>query len=504
MQRRAERILRGGVALSTVLAFLSLIPGPAAAEPTGSYVTFSPMFGKVWFPEHIRFSEPGGVEDHFYAGGRLGFQVRPTWGLEFAGGLSPTIETFATSTPPTGPVLETFDLDFMNVALDLTFTPLKGRHNLFALLGGGLYQMNRAINDSRFRQWNLEGGLGYTFWSGDVVALRTDVRYLLVPQKDPLESQKDWIGTTIATGGLTFAIGASQKDADGDGVGDGKDECPATPAGATVDAKGCPIDSDGDQVADGIDQCANTPTGASVDPRGCPTDQDADNVFDGIDQCADTPKGATVDARGCPSDNDGDGVPEGLDQCANTPAGATVDANGCPTDADGDGVVDGIDKCPGTSPGLQVDATGCPIEVTERETELLDTGMIRLQEIQFATGKASLREEAMPQLDIIGQVLGKWPELRIEIGGHTDSRGTTAYNKKLSDDRVRAVLDYLVGKFPNLKRDQYTTVGYGESKPLVKNSSPENMAKNRRVEFKVLNTDVLKREIEHRKLLEKK
>ena len=128
--------------------------------------------------------------------------------------------------------------------------------------------------------------------------------------------------------------------------------------------------------------------------------------------------------------------------------------------------------------------------------------MIRLSDVNFETGKTKLLPESLPQLDQVGEVLVKWPELKIEIGGHTDSRGSTAYNQKLSEGRVNAVLDYMITKYPNLSRDQYLVVGYGESKPLVPNTSALNMAKNRRVEFKVLNKDVLKREVEHRKLLE--
>ena len=131
------------------------------------------------------------------------------------------------------------------------------------------------------------------------------------------------------------------------------------------------------------------------------------------------------------------------------------------------------------------------------------TGMIRLENITFDTGKAELKPEDLPQLDIVGQVLTKWPELRIEIGGHTDSRGSAAANQRLSEARVKSVLEYLLRKFPELKPEQYTTKGYGESRPLVPNLSPEAMARNRRVEFVVLNKEVLKREIERRKLLEK-
>ena len=97
--------------------------------------------------------------------------------------------------------------------------------------------------------------------------------------------------------------------------------------------------------------------------------------------------------------------------------------------------------------------------------------------------------------------LSKWPQLKIEIGGHTDSRGSARFNQELSEKRAQSVLHYLLQKFPGLNADQYTTKGYGESSPLVPNDSQLNMAKNRRVEFKVLNKDVLKREVEKRRLL---
>ncbi|HEU5323687.1 MAG TPA: OmpA family protein, partial [Methylomirabilota bacterium] len=301
--------------------------------------------------------------------------------------------------------------------------------------------------------------------------------------------------------GLTFALGGTPRDTDADGVPDKTDKCPGTPKGATVDATGCPLDTDGDTVFDGLDQCEGTPKGATVDAKGCTSDADADAILDGLDQCADTPKGATVDAKGCPSDSDGDGVFDGLDQCAATPAGAAVDEKGCPKDSDGDGVFDGVDQCAETPAGLRVDAKGCPIEVLEKETEMLDTGMIRLQNVNFESGKSDILPESFPTLDAVGILLKSWPQLKLEIGGHTDSRGAAATNQKLSQTRAAAVKTYLTNKFAELSPAQFTVKGYGESKPVVANNSELNWAKNRRVEFVVQNKDVLKKEGERRRML---
>ena len=199
---------------------------------------------------------------------------------------------------------------------------------------------------------------------------------------------------------------------------------------------------------------------------------------------------------------DGDCVFDGRDKCPNTPKGATVDATGCPKDTDGDGVFDGLDQCPDTPTGLKVDAHGCPIEVMERETELLDTGMIRLQNVNFETGKADLLPDSYSTLDAVGALLIKWPQLKIEIGGHTDARGSAVKNQKLSEARADSVRSYIVHKYPKLDPAQFTVKGYGKSKPIAPNNNDLNMAKNRRVEFVVTNKDVLKKEVEKRHLMQ--
>jgi outer membrane protein OmpA-like peptidoglycan-associated protein len=413
-------------------------------------------------------------------------------GLEAAGGYTPTEEDVITGAKK---------VDWYHVSGNLMLTPWASRYGgPFVFAGGGAGNLKPSTGGPEIHQGNAEYGGGLLFWLSDGIGLRFEARQLLWIPKETSETKYN---TTIVGGGLTFALGSRARDTDNDGVPDRKDKCPDTRKGARVDAEGCPHDSDGDGVLDGLDSCPATPKGATVNQFGCPSDSDKDLVFDGIDQCPDTPQGATVDATGCPHDSDGDGVLDGLDQCPDTPKGAKIDEKGCPNDSDNDGVVDGLDKCPDTPAGAKVDADGCPVELIEKETELLDTGMIRLQDVNFETGKADLLPESSTPLDQVGQILTKWPELKIEIGGHTDARGKDAYNQKLSEARANSVKTYMQTKFPNLRPDQFTAKGYGESKPIAPNNTDLGMAKNRRVEFVVLNKDVLRKESERRRLLQK-
>ena len=480
--------MRVGRPLAAIVIAGALLGRPAGADPVGPHLELTPMVGGTVFDGNVSL-DGSSAEDHYYYGGRLGYQLVPLFGIEAAAGF--------TSTKETGPPGK--DVSFFHASANLMWTPWAALHGgPYAFLGAGSTQL-KPSGGSGDSKSGLELGGGWRLWLTDALAVRLEARELY--HRETISGENLHINHMVFGAGLTLALGAHPRDSDGDGVPDRLDACPLTPRGATVDARGCPKDSDGDGVLDGIDKCPNTPKGCLVDKAGCPHDSDGDGVCDGVDKCADTPKGATVDASGCPSDSDGDGVLDGIDQCPGTPKGCTVDAKGCPIDSDGDGVCDGLDKCPNTPAGLKVDKDGCPIEVIEKETELLDTGMIRLQNVNFETDKARILPESYPVLDIVGQVLKSWPDLKIEIGGHTDSRGSARHNQKLSEARADSVKVYLTTKFPELKPDQYTAKGYGASRPLVPNNNALNMAKNRRVEFVVLNKDVLRKETEQRRLL---
>jgi OOP family OmpA-OmpF porin len=276
----------------------------------------------------------------------------------------------------------------------------------------------------------------------------------------------------------------SEADSDMDGVPDSRDKCPNTPRGCIVDKNGCPTDSDHDGVCDGADKCPDTPAGTKVDATGCPAtvDSDGDGVPDDLDQCPNTPRGARVDSRGCPIDSDGDGVPDGIDRCPDTPRGCGVDRDGCPLDSDHDGVCDGLDRCPNTPAGAQVDENGCTIEAKK----FIDTGLISTTKILFDTGKSTLKPESKSELDKIGGILAEVPDTRVEIGGHTDNVGSEQLNMKLSEERALAVKEYLLKNFPQLKAENLSAKGYGESKPVASNNTKEGRAQNRRVEFAII------------------
>ncbi|MCX8051094.1 MAG: OmpA family protein [Chlorobi bacterium] len=102
----------------------------------------------------------------------------------------------------------------------------------------------------------------------------------------------------------------------------------------------------------------------------------------------------------------------------------------------------------------------------------------------FDFDKADLKEESLPELDLAAEFLKEHPTVRVRIEGHTDDVGTDDYNLQLSKRRADAVKTYLVSKGVDEKR--IMTVGYGKSRPKVKDTTPEARAQNRRVEMKIV------------------
>ncbi|MEQ3636386.1 OmpA family protein [Alcanivorax sp.] len=173
------------------------------------------------------------------------------------------------------------------------------------------------------------------------------------------------------------------------------------------------------------------------------------------------------------TDSDGDGVPDERDQCANTPAGAQVDATGCELDDDNDSIVNSMDDCPNTPAGALVDDKGCQKYLAKDVKETLY--------VEFGHDKAEVRQTSYPSLENLAEGMRQYPSANLVLEGHTDSTGSAAYNKKLSQQRADAVKTVLVNHY-NVSADRITTVGYGEEKPISDNSTSEGRAENRRVE----------------------
>ena len=183
-------------------------------------------------------------------------------------------------------------------------------------------------------------------------------------------------------------------------------------------------------------------------------------------------------------DSDRDGIADDKDRCPDTPTGVKVDMNGCPLDSDNDGVMDAEDKCPHTPAGTQVDHTGCAVPVASESAEVTEAGTWIYRDIQFENNKADLKQSSFGALDEIAAALDAQQGLRIEIQGHTDSRGAKAYNMDLSDRRAQSVMAYLASK--GIDPSRMTPRGYGPDRPIADNTTKEGRAKNRRVEIKPL------------------
>lgn len=469
------------------------------------YVT--PMAGAL-------FSGSDGLDSGFLGGIAIGKGVTPYLDLEFEG----TYGELDVSDLPAGNVYERATLGF-SLIQHLARDTAKVRPYL--LLNGNGHSID--FLGEQLKGIGAAAGGGFKFKLAQALDLRMDLRYNLdfISEEGivPDDTFYLWSGAL----GLTYKFGADPYDDDGDGVPNSLDKCPDTPRGVAVYSDGCPIDMDGDGVPDYLDRCPNTPKGALVGADGCELDSDGDGVPDARDQCPNTPKGIPVDASGCPLDSDGDGVPDYLDKCPGTPKGTRVNAEGCSlADQDGDGIPDELDKCPGTPAGIPVGPDGCPLDSdgdgvpdyldecpktppgakvlpngcaltgdcrTPRPGEAVDADGCAidrnfiLKGVKFEFDSDRLTAAAKEILNEVAETLQAYPNVDVELEGHTDSLGSDTYNLGLSERRANSVKTYLSGRGVEGKR--MTPVGYGESRPIDSNETEGGRENNRRVELGV-------------------
>ncbi|TXH71501.1 MAG: OmpA family protein [Lysobacteraceae bacterium] len=146
------------------------------------------------------------------------------------------------------------------------------------------------------------------------------------------------------------------------------------------------------------------------------------------------------------------------------------------SDGDGDGVNDCNDRCPNSQAGEAIGPDGCKVQIS-----------IDLKGVNFDFDKAKLRPDAIAILNEAVEILKRYPELRVEVAGHTDLCGNDGYNQSLSQRRSQVVYDYLTSNGIDAGRLAGPN-GYGESRPLVSTAQtvPECRSEtNRRTELNV-------------------
>lgn len=296
--------------------------------------------------------------------------------------------------------------------------------------------------------------------------------------------------------GMQFLFGwngfITVQDDDHDGIKNDVDRCPkdAEDIDGFKDADGCPdYDNDKDNIMDLKDKCPNDAEDKDgfKDDDGCPDpDNDKDGIPDLNDQC---PKIAEdfdgfEDTDGClDSDNDKDGVFDSIDKCPNKVEDfdGFQDGDGCPDlDNDKDGVPDLKDKCPNEAEVFNNldDNDGCPDSIVH-EPDMPKQQLIR--GVRFKSGSPEMTFESLPYLESIIRQLKQYPEVTIEIRGHTDSVGKYAKNMQLSQLRAESVRQYLISK--DIKPGRMRAVGFGSSSPIADNRKASGRMQNRRIEI---------------------
>ena len=159
-------------------------------------------------------------------------------------------------------------------------------------------------------------------------------------------------------------------------------------------------------------------------------------------------------------------------------------------DEDSDGVFDRRDRCPDTPENTEVDHRGCPLPqypVAVKPVEPApQTEVITLSDagnVLFDFDKSDLTPAAKAQLDTLMDKLRNADVVSIKVIGHTDSKGSDAYNQALSERRASSVAAYLLSQ--GLAPNKLTSEGRGETEPVADNATDEGRAQNRRVELHI-------------------
>ena len=254
---------------------------------------------------------------------------------------------------------------------------------------------------------------------------------------------------------FTYKFKSKRNDRDKDGIYDEEDDCPRIPG--LLALKGCP-DKDKDGIKDSEDECPEE-FGLKIN-NGCP-DKDSDGVVDKKDECPEVP--GLPKFKGCP-DTDGDGLQDAYDDCP-TERGP-IQNHGCPKGASNTDTV-------------YITVTDTVYITINNDTDLKKV----FKDVKFESDKYILTSSSILVLSEVSNYLDE-KALNIHITGHTDSQAPDEYNMELSENRVKAVQNYLVSK--GISKSRIKIDWKGETEPIATNNTKEGRENNRRVELLIL------------------
>jgi len=280
-----------------MVAIASTFAAPALAERTET-VYINPFAAYQLFDDDRDLSETGTY------GFGLEYRFKPNWAIEAMYSRADADRKYVPGSS-----------DFEEIRVDGTyyFAPQDEAWNPYVSLGAG--HADFGVNDAsgvrtagtNHDETRVNVGTGVRYNVSDAISLRGDLREFHGIDESTFDTQVS-LGISFAFNRTVgSAAPMAPADTDNDGVPDSRDQCPGTPAGASVDSTGCEPDADRDGVADVRDTCPDTPRGAEVNSHGCELDSDNDGVVNSQDLCPDTAAGAEVDENGC------EGITETID-----------------------------------------------------------------------------------------------------------------------------------------------------------------------------------------------
>ena len=365
----------------------------------------------------------------------------------------------------------------------------------------------------RYSGFQVGAGLRYGFMyvgSGNI--------FSLYPVNGNIFNKKSNKAANVYFGIKVPILHKKPKDSDNDGLIDVLDECPNV--AGPYENVGCPIlpDKDGDYIIDEADECPDI--AGPLENKGCPWgDKDGDSVFDIVDEC---PKIAgPKENNGCPiEDLDFTGDDESVSGDVeinsekfriigtenqietSTSEGGNVLTISLPNAATTEKRIqkleDEIAKLKAGKEGeLETDEVKKSLYFEDDESAKLKTnkesklgkGEVKksfyAKTILFRNGDFSIEEEFRSTLIELSKIIKEYPIAKFLIEAHTDNIGDSLTNQKLSESRAMSVKNFLINN--NVDPNRLSTIGYGESKPVLDNDSDESRTENRRVEINLIN-----------------